>query len=194
MTSTTKPQFDARKFRELILYVASRLAGDPSNGSIKMNKVLFFSDFLHYARYGSAITGAEYAKHPLGPAPRGIRRVEQELIANAEADMAVVWSNASTQKMLFAKRPADLSLFSGSEIAQVEAVIETLSGRTAMEASEISHLWRGWQVAQDKETIPYAAAFLFNGPVTEDDILLAKHVANNLRPELERAGVSVSAA
>src|SRR4051794_25639715 len=53
-----EPEFNKAKFKEMVLYVASRLAGDPSNGSIKLNKVMAISEFLHYKRFGTPIAGA----------------------------------------------------------------------------------------------------------------------------------------
>jgi hypothetical protein len=184
-----KPEMDEGKFTELLLYVASRLAGDPSYGSIKLNKALFFSDFFHYADYGSSITGAEYVKHPLGPAPRGILAIQHRLIENHEAALATVLRGGRQQKMLFALREADLSEFTGTEIAQVESVLSAMSGTTAHEVSEISHAMLGWQVAGERETIPYHSIFLYSGPVTDEDVKTAQSVVEQLRPELERAGV-----
>jgi len=35
-----------RKFQELLLYVAARCEGAPTFGATKLNKILFFADFL----------------------------------------------------------------------------------------------------------------------------------------------------
>ncbi|MEA2715744.1 MAG: hypothetical protein QOI99_61, partial [Actinomycetota bacterium] len=51
--------YDERKFAELVLYAASRLADDPAGGAVKLNKVLFFSEFAHMRRHGQPITGVE---------------------------------------------------------------------------------------------------------------------------------------
>lgn len=190
-----EPKMDEGKFTELLLYVASRLAGDPSYGSIKLNKALFFSDFFFYADYGTSITGAEYVKHPLGPAPRGIVAIQQKLIEQGDAALATVQRGGRQQKMLFPLREADLSSFTGKEIAQVEQIISATSEVTAQEISDISHGMLGWQVAGEREIIPYHSVFLYNGPVTDEDVKAAQSVVEQLRPELERAGVlSASAA
>ncbi|MCA1706739.1 MAG: SocA family protein [Actinobacteria bacterium] len=177
-------EYDAAKFTELLLYVASRLLGDRSNGSVKRNKVLFFADFIHYAANGRPITGAEYVAQPLGPAPRGIRRLEQQLVDEHQAEMAVVHGGARTQKMLVALRRPDLSLFTGPEVAVVEDVITVLQDATAMEVSEVSHAWLAWQIANQGELIPYHWVFLYEGPVSLDEIRLAQQVETDLSSEL----------
>lgn len=186
--------YNDTKFRELLLYVASRLAGDPSHGSIKLNKVLFFSDFLHYAAHGVPITGAQYVKHPLGPAPRGLVRIQQDLIDNKDAAMVILQSGAQAQKMLFPLREPDLSLFVGTETAQVERVLADLADHTAKQVSDLSHDFPGWQFARNRHVIPYEAVFLCDAPVTDDHIVEGKDLLERLRPELERVGVVKPAA
>jgi hypothetical protein len=196
MEQTTKGRvtYDEDKFIELILYVASRLAGDSSYGSVKLNKALFFSDFLHYASYGSAISGVEYVKHPLGPAPRGISVLQERLIERGDADLAILRGSGRAQKLLFAKREPKLELFKGTEIATVDDVLAAFKGHSMPEVSEASHALLAWKVAPERATIPYEAIFLYDGPITEEDVTHAQTVAKKLRSDLERAGVFGAAA
>lgn len=185
---TTEITYNEAKLKELLLYVATRLAGDPSNGTIKMNKVLFFSDVLHYANYGSAITGATYLKQQFGPAPKGIRALQEELISAGEGNMNVVYG-ARMQRMFFASRKADLSLFSSTEIDQVNSVIEQLRDSTAMEVSDLTHRMLGWRCAGEREEIPYYSIFLYDGPLTADDVDRGRELAR----ELQLQGADTSA-
>ncbi|MGI8806524.1 MAG: Panacea domain-containing protein [Acidimicrobiales bacterium] len=179
-------QYDETKFTELLLYVASRMFGDPSYGSVKRNKVLFFSDFFHYARYGTPITGVEYIAQPLGPAPRGLTSVQQRLIENNEAVMLTSHRGTKIQKMLMAQREPDLSKLTATEIAMVEMVIGFLHDSTGMQASEISHAMLAWKIRTQGDVIPYHSVFLYEGPVTDEEEQLAREIADKLRPELER--------
>ena len=54
--------YNERKFTELILLVAERLRSDLSGGATKLNKVLFFAEFIHVRRTGRPISGAEFQK------------------------------------------------------------------------------------------------------------------------------------
>src|SRR5207302_260927 len=69
---------DDRKLRELILHIAKESMGDTRFGKTKLNKLLFYADFLAYQKTGQSITGEEYVKQPFGPVPA---RAEQCLRA-----------------------------------------------------------------------------------------------------------------
>ena len=75
-----RTDFDAQKFRELVLYVANKSADDPYIGATKLNKLLFFSDFLAYAVLGRPISGAVYEKQNHWPEPRELVNARQQLI------------------------------------------------------------------------------------------------------------------
>lgn len=180
--------YDEEKFTELVLHVATRMADDPAFGATKLNKVLFYADVLHYANFGTPITGAEYQKLTHGPAPRRLLPVLQKLKSRDEAVMQRRGMGSFVQKRLIPLREADLSKFSGTEIAQVEKVIDALSGRSAASVSALTHTMSGWQVADEGETIPYSAIFLYDGPVTEQDRKTARALRDQLENELELAG------
>lgn len=78
-----KPEFNSRKFKELMLHIAHEGKGDPHLGMIKMCKIIFYCDFNHYWLHGTSITGATYVKAPRGPLPHqhykaAIRALERE--------------------------------------------------------------------------------------------------------------------
>lgn len=177
-------EYDETKLAELMLYVANRMSNDTYFGATVLNKALFFSDFFHYAQHGKPITGADYQKLPQGPAPRKLLPVQTDLVNNGSAALRHVQRGSFTQKRLIPLRDADVSRFSGTEIAMVENVIKQLSGHAAKAVSNASHTLVGWQVAQPKETIPYHSVFLFSEPVTDADIIFAKEAEGELRDEL----------
>ena len=61
--------YDPDRLAELMLLAADRLHTDPSYGATKLNKALFFSDFLHYKRHGDLISAAVYQRLPRAPGP-----------------------------------------------------------------------------------------------------------------------------
>src|SRR5438067_13073106 len=73
------PVFDEQKFRELILYFAQKSADDPAFGAVKLNKLLFYADFVSFAKRGKAITGATYFRLPHGPAPRQLLPITKKM-------------------------------------------------------------------------------------------------------------------
>ena len=155
-----KITYDERKFKELLLYVADRLADDRAGGATKVNKVLFFADFAHVRRTGTAITGADYQKLPQGPAPRRLLPVREQLIANSEAQLVREEFLGYEVHRLVPLRAPDTSVFTAAELETIEGVLADLDGLNARQVSDLSHDEAGWQLTDDGETIPYEAALV----------------------------------
>jgi hypothetical protein len=172
-------------------HLAARLAPLPSYGGVKLNKGLFFSDVMHYAIYGKPITEATYVHHRFGPAPRGIRQSQEEMIDAQDANLSVTVSPEQhrSSRLLFANREADIKRFSGSEIEVIGRVINMIGDHTAEQASDLSHALEGWQIAPQGSVIPYEAIFLHTTPLTKEDAARADALVEELRGELEGAGV-----
>jgi Protein of unknown function (DUF4065) len=161
-----------------MLYVAAKCASDSTFGATKLNKILFYSDFIAFANLGEAITGATYQKLPRGPAPKQLLPVLKELEREGEAAIARRSHLGFTQKRLVPLRDPDVSLFSAPELKLVNEVIEALWGRSATEVSELSHLARGWQIVEANEEIPYWTVFIDQDQtLSPDDVLWGQSIA-----------------
>jgi Protein of unknown function (DUF4065) len=166
-----RPDANAR-LQELILYVANRCDCDSSFGATKLNKILFYADFIAYIRLGQPITGAVYQRLPHGPAPRALVPVKREMIEDGVAVERQKIVYGKTQKRLVPLREANLDLFSAHHIAVVDEVIEVLSNHNAVQVSELSHQFPGWSLAENKEAIPYYTALLeVSDWIPDQDIL-----------------------
>ena len=104
------------KLKELLVYVALCSEGDESFGAVKLNKLLFLSDFLAYLRLGNAITWAEYQALPNGPAPTRLVPIREELQSEGSiAERPENYFGYEKKRTLALRRP-DLKLFSSEEI------------------------------------------------------------------------------
>ncbi|MFH1374878.1 MAG: Panacea domain-containing protein [bacterium] len=148
-------QFDEQKFKELVLYIAGKCQGHSKYGKTKLNKILFFSDFIAYAKWGCAITGAEYFHLPKGPAPQQMLPIMEQMVSDHELAIVPRQIFAKTQERPTNLRNANLSEFSADELSLVDSVIEELREKSAEEVSSLSHYYIGWQLTQEGETIPY---------------------------------------
>ncbi len=157
------------KLRELVLYVCKASETDEAFGSIKLNKLLFFSDFLSYIEHGVSITGQEYQKLKNGPAPRVMLPLLNDMQTAQQLAVAKRSYFGRVQKRPLALREATLARFSGQEIALVDYVMRTLKGHNGMEISELSHQFTGWELAEEGETIPYSSALLQSTPLTSQE-------------------------
>jgi hypothetical protein len=170
--------FEEQKFKELLLYVAGKCAQDPKFGATKLNKILFFSDFLAYAELGKPITGATYQRLDRGPAPRQLLPILRAMNMAEEAKLVARGVFKYQQQRLIALRPPNLNVFSSSEIALIDSIIETFRDANAAETSLVSHLQsRGWQLARPGEEIPYCTAFLSCDPPSEEVVRRGRELA-----------------
>lgn len=175
------PDYRADKFAELILYISRKCESDKRFGATKLNKLLYYSDFRAYAKFGAPITGATYQRIEHGPAPRQYVPVVKDLIARGEAEFEQRDHFFRRQDRLVAKRDPDLAVFSDGELELVDRVIQEFWGRNAKEVSDKSHE-EGWRLVQPRETIPYWTVFIdLDRKPTEDDVAWAKRMGSDAR-------------
>lgn len=176
------------KLKELLLFICQRSEGDGPFGATKLNKLLFFCDFTAYRKFGKPITGHRYQRLDNGPAPRALVPIRSQMeeegaIAIAERDY-----HGHTQKRVLARRDADLQEFSADEIALVTALIDEYWGRTARQLSDLSHEFRGWQLAEDGEDIPYEVALVEFEQESQNDIKLSEEQLDELKLLKQQCG------
>jgi len=161
-----------------MLYAAEKSRSDERFGATKLNKILFFSDFLSYGLTGTPITGATYQKLKNGPAPVELKPVAREIVAE-HSGMFVkrAWFNY-TQTVLVPLRPANINPFSAEEIDLVDDVIRNLAPLDATETSLLSHdRSEAWQIAEIGDVIPYEAVFLSSRKPNSVDVGRAQELA-----------------
>lgn len=161
--------YDEQKFKELILYISGRCKGDSAFGAVKLNKLLFFADFLTYAHLGESITGADYIKLPHGPSPKMMGPVRAEMEAHRIAIVQKVSHHGYAQDRLVPRREANLDLFTEYEVAIIDEVVDMFRSDNATQLSDLTHHFPGWTAAAPREVIPYEAIFLSDEEVTDDD-------------------------
>ena len=167
-TRLSLSQRDA-KLRELILLIATRSEGDKPFGAVKLNKLLFYTDFLAYLNFGEAITGQEYQKLPQGPAPRRMLPVLKKMIDKEDLAIRRHDYYGKDQQRAFALTPPDMGRFNFAEIELIDRVVEMFWGKNASEMSAISHQFLGWKLAAMNETIPYSVALVGSREPTAEE-------------------------
>jgi hypothetical protein len=175
--------YDDRKFSELLLHVAEESLTDPNFGKTKLNKILYFSDFLAFGIFGTPITGATYQRRPYGPVPKQITRARQSLIDSGDARIVTAERFGRPQSRLVANRPPNLSLFTNEEKTLIDDVIADLWNRNGSEVSELSHRALGWKIACDLEEIPYETVFLSSTGLTAQNIARGQEIYKVLQSE-----------
>jgi Protein of unknown function (DUF4065) len=167
-----RTEFDQRKFKDLVLYVAQELADDPTFGETKLNKVLFFSDFEAYRLHGRPITGAEYQKNRYGPTARLYTVMRDELVR---------WDQVRVERRLLVDHVQDvvrlhnitpnMEQFTAAEKEIVDNFIAEMRRYNNTEVSDLSHeRAAGWVAHDFGETIPYQTALISTEPVDQEII------------------------
>jgi hypothetical protein len=170
-----------QKFAELILYVCRQSEGDAPFGAVKLNKILFYSDFIAYLQFGEAITWQPYRRLKNGPVPKRLLPVVRRMEQKGDLAPREVQYYGRTKRQYCALRDPDLSSFGGEEIALVDRIIKECWGKNAKAMSDMSHAFKGWQQAKDGETIPYQVALARFERPTKDQLAQGAEMADELR-------------
>lgn len=171
-----------RKFGEVIVYVARRCENDPHFGAVKLAKILFYADFIHYSRTGALITGQAYTREDKGPLPADFYSVIKGL--NKDGSVTTVERDhfGKQQKHTVARREPDLQLLTGPEVATLSEVIALFEAHNAKQLSDLSHHFVGWKVYRKGEVIPPETAFFSDRPLdpSEEDAFRSMLADNGL--------------
>jgi hypothetical protein len=160
---------DDEKLRELILYVSTLSKDDDNFGATKLNKLLFYADFLAYQRFGKSVTGQEYQALPQGPAPRHLKPVIERMQRLGDLRIEEHGRYKFRRKQPVAIRMADLSKFREEEVILAHEVIQRFWTLNATQISDESHFFLGWKLAKEGETIPYSVILIGNRKPTESE-------------------------
>jgi hypothetical protein len=151
--------FTEEKFKNLILYIAKKSEDDPRFGSVKLNKILYYSDFDAYRRLGESITGATYQRINEGPAPRELVPVRKRMTGESiEIRTTPVGSYA--QHRIVALVTPDESLFTEAELRIVDQTIQAMWPMNGAQVTALSHTEPGWIQAENLGDIEYETAWM----------------------------------
>lgn len=124
----------------------------------KMNKLLFYADFLCFRRKGYGITGLEYSALPFGPVPENWGRI-YDSISDISMDECIFPDMTSGIELNSAAEP-DMEVFDEKEREALKDIAERFKDTKAGEISRISHKEKGWlENHESKRRIDYSYAF-----------------------------------
>lgn len=123
----------------------------------KLNKLLFYADFIHFAKTCNSISGMRYDAIKLGPVPHNFQGLYQ-LMADQDA-IAIeytAYENGSIGER-FAPKDAAEDILNASEMETIQAVIERFRKASNQDIIFESHLEKAWRenVDQPNRMISY---------------------------------------
>ncbi len=153
------PKENIERFKQVLLYVVSKVGNRPNIGQTALYKLLYFIDFDYYEKTQKYLIGATYIKNTHGPSPISFAKISRDL--QNKGQLVEVYSkyfNYDQKKYLVTSEP-EVSLLSASELKHIDDELERLASKTAKELSELSHIDTPWRVAKDKEVLNYRHVF-----------------------------------
>jgi hypothetical protein len=173
--------YDREKFKALVHYICWSVPDPKKLGAIKLNKILWATDFSHFYTTGESLTGERYLKRQFGPVPGGILQALRELELEGALSITEAPHFQYTQRQFTALKKPNTQFFTSAELAETDEMIKLITeAYTAKSVSQASHD-HIWSAALDGEEIPHFSIFAVPGEITSDEIEWA-------RTELESLG------
>jgi len=152
-------QFDRAKLRAAILHTCRAVEPDQL-GAVKLHKVLYFLDMMHYAQTGSPVTGATYRKRPYGPTCVPLLPILREMSSEGLIEIKQVEFYGRWKTEYHAFKGEEPGILNESELAVLDEVIEFVCEKnTAKSISDFSHQLP-WEMVEFGAVIPYESALL----------------------------------
>lgn len=161
---------------EMILYIAHRCQGARRFGGIKLNKILWKSDFDAYAARGVPVTGRAYQRLRLGPAPKEMLPVHRDMVQRGLIRVeATDFGDGIIEQRTIALRDPNLDLFTPDDIAFVDRAIGHFWTLTGTETSDDSH-GAAWSTRANGDPMPYETALLSDRSLRTPQMLRLKQM------------------
>lgn len=146
-------KIDIKKISNLVVMCIERCKPE-FNDKLKLNKLLFFTDFCHYKHYGKSISGLSYRAIQYGPVPAYYDNIytylENEQIITSE------WKrlqNGSAREIFRSGAKVDANLFSKEELETVNTILNHFQETSTWDIVDLSHKEKAWQELEANKSI-----------------------------------------
>ncbi|MBI5299851.1 MAG: DUF4065 domain-containing protein [Deltaproteobacteria bacterium] len=153
------PQKNLKKFKEVLLYILSKVGGKPNVGKTVLYKLLYFIDFDYYEKFEEQLIGATYIKNHYGPTPVEFKKIVEQMESQGELETVKSKYFQHEQKKYLPHRSPDLSLLTAQEKEHIDEVLARLSNKNAKELSDYSHGDVPWLTRNFGEPLSYESVF-----------------------------------
>jgi len=151
-------EYDLEKLKNMILYLVKRLDGVLET---KLNKLLWYCDFLNFKETSVSITGAQYIRLPYGPVPDNYERIigimQPELLRMAEIPFNTKEGIVLGKRFTALVEP-EKSMFSEKESEIMNFIADTFRNDTSTSIMNKSHQETAYLKCEDGDIISYEYA------------------------------------
>jgi putative zinc finger/helix-turn-helix YgiT family protein len=149
-------KFSPETLMEMMIFFANKSAGIFKT---KINKLLWYSDFIHYRLHSVSISGASYVHLKWGPVPDNYDMCLSLLLdQGALAREEVYFSKDTVREKLVPTREPDESVFSSDELETMSEVFRNFRKLTSKQLSDLSHTETGYIKTDEGDPISYVFA------------------------------------
>jgi putative zinc finger/helix-turn-helix YgiT family protein len=148
---------DPRRFVEMVKFFAAQCTPFKT----KLNKLLFYTDFMAYRDLGTSLSGMRYVALDHGPVPNRFQSVYEWMAEKAWVEIRPEVNGYSGERIALKHgQTVQLELFSPQEVALLHEIVARFGTMTAAELSSHSHLESAWtENIEGRRMISYEAAF-----------------------------------
>lgn len=140
-TGYKKPSLE--RIAQLIAYFTEQV---PELWKTKLNKLLFYSDFLNYSRIGYSISGIAYRAIPFGPVPAEYDKLYVKLKDDDLTTIGLIeLSDGNYGETIMARQKFEATAFSPQELNTLEMVVKNFGSCTTKQLVQLSHQEKAWQ-------------------------------------------------
>ena len=150
------PSFE--KFTEMVVFFSEQM--EPYK--TKMNKLLFYADFLMFKKSCFSISGVRYNAIDMGPVPNNFQSIYEYLVNKEVIEINYTQFSKGIGEKFKARinRPFSASLFTLAELEVLKKVSSAFKPLSTIDTIELSHKENGWlKNEKNKNVISYKFAF-----------------------------------
>ncbi len=153
---------DFKKFTGMVLFFIKEL----NPWKTKLNKLLFYADFIMYSKSGFSISGTRYRAIPMGPVPENFNSFFDYLARENKFEVhTTTFPNGGIgeQFKLNHIQEINLDIFSEPELNVLEFIARKFRKTSTDRMIEKSHNEKGWiDNSQERKIIDYKYSFNIN--------------------------------
>jgi uncharacterized phage-associated protein len=146
--------FSFEKLAAMTAYIAAR---GKDVYKTKLNKLLFYSDFVNYYLNGVSISGSRYVHLPYGPVPDRYESTLQNLVLTGMVEII----QGRGFEVVRAKDEPITGVLKNKERETLDWVLENFGQMSASDISEFSHQEKAYRFTKAGEFIAYEYAKFF---------------------------------
>lgn len=151
-----------KKFTEMVVFFTESM----QPWKTKLNKLLFYSDFIMFKQTGFSISGIQYRAIPMGPVPNNFNSIYEFLARNDEIDIyysTFTDGGIGEQFKPNVNRSFIAELFTEGEISVLENIADRFKHTSTNQIIDLSHKEKGWlENITEKKIINYKYSFDIN--------------------------------